>query len=303
MLAAMAPPRILAATDTGVHILGGDAPIPIEGGVTALAAAPDGWLAGVSGNRLVIRSTDGRTWTTGPAIDGPQVRCVLPHGSEVLAGTAEAALYAARSSGAERVSSFDEVAGRDTWSTPWGGPPDTRSLAEDDGAIHANVHVGGIPRSRDGGATWEPTIEVDADVHQVVAGSGLVLAPCAFGLGVSTDGGDTWRVDDDGLHASYCRAAAISGDMALVSASTGPFTRQAALYRRSLGSDGAFDRCGGGLPEWFAENIDTHLLDARDGTAAVADADGRIWRSDDDGAGWDHAGTVPGAIRAVVVVP
>jgi RND family efflux transporter MFP subunit len=30
-----------------------------------------------------------------------------------------------------------------------------------------NVHVGGIPRSVDSGATWAPTIDVDADVHEV----------------------------------------------------------------------------------------------------------------------------------------
>jgi len=50
------------------------------------------------------------------------------------------------------VESFDAVPGRDDWYTPWGGPPDTRSIAEAaDGTLHVNVHVGGIPRSRDGG--------------------------------------------------------------------------------------------------------------------------------------------------------
>jgi len=45
--------------------------------------------------------------------------------------------------------SFDGVPGRDHWYTPWGGPPDTRSIAEAaDGSLHVNVHVRGIDPRR-----------------------------------------------------------------------------------------------------------------------------------------------------------
>jgi Neuraminidase (sialidase) len=79
--------------------------------------------------------------------------------------------------------------------------------ATSDGTVLlVNVHVGGIPRSTDGGTTWHPTIDIDHDVHDVCAHPtrpGLVAAAAARGLGVSRDGGATWTVEVEGLHASY----------------------------------------------------------------------------------------------------
>ena len=62
----------------------------------------------------------------------------------------------------------------------------------DGSVLLANVHVGGIPRSTDGGVTWQPTIDVDSDVHEVRAHphrSGVVMAAAAIGLCASRDGG------------------------------------------------------------------------------------------------------------------
>jgi len=59
------------------------------------------------------------------------------------------------------------------------------------------VHVGGILRTEDRGETWTPTIDIDADVHQVRAHPDrpeLVLASAAIGLCRSDDAGLTWRV-------------------------------------------------------------------------------------------------------------
>src|SRR5207247_7541735 len=132
---------------------------------------------------------------------------------------------------------YRRAPGRNDWTTPWGGPPDTRSLAADGNALYANVHVGGILRSTDAGTNWAPTIDVDADVHQVVAGfddAGRVLAATAEGLAVSNDGGDTWAFETEGLGATYSRAAAVAGDVVLASASRGPRGDGAAVYRRPL---------------------------------------------------------------------
>ena len=52
------------------------------------------------------------------------------------------------------------------------GPPlGVRSIAAtcDGAALLANVHVGGIPQSTDSGLTWRPTIDIEADVHEVCA--------------------------------------------------------------------------------------------------------------------------------------
>ena len=153
-------------------------------------------------------------------------------------GTTGAGLWRWTDGGPVRVESFERMPGRDGWYTPWGDPPDTRSIAEDAGGpLYVNVHVGGVARSTDGGASWSPTIDVDADVHQVVAHEtcpGYVFAAAAEGLWVSADGGDSWATETEGLHARYCRAVALTDDAALVSASTGPGGRRAALYRLDL---------------------------------------------------------------------
>src|SRR5258707_11160447 len=72
--------------------------------------------------------------------------------------------------------------------------------------LFANVHVGGIPRSMDGGRTWQPTIDIKSDVHEVRAHQAdpdIVVAASAIGLCISRDAGATWIIERDGLHSSY----------------------------------------------------------------------------------------------------
>ena len=121
------------------------------------------------------------------------------------------------------------------------------------------MHVGGILRSDDGGATWTPTIDIDSDVHHVTTAEGMVLAACAGGLASSSDRGVTWTVRTDGLEAPYSRAVAVCGDVVLVSASKGPRGGRAGVYRGDL-VGGAFERCTSGLPDLFDDNIDTYCL-------------------------------------------
>jgi hypothetical protein len=282
--------EILVGTRDGLHVLGGSDDTVIKGeSVDWLARVGDRWWAIVGGSDLwddVRRS---------PVVRAPigelRGNCLLATGRGLLVGTSEARLLVLGANGVERADSFDRVDGREGWYTPWGGPPDVRTLsAGPDGVIYANVHVGGIPASRDGGETWSPTIEVDADVHQVLAHPsqpGRVLAATAWGFAETRDGGATWAFVADGLHASYTRAVALAGDTVLLTASTGPRGRaEAAVYRRPL--DGAaFERCRGGLPEWFHGNIDSGWLDARDQRAALAAPDGSVWASTDAGTTWE----------------
>jgi hypothetical protein len=303
---------ILAATDAALR--------DVDGGGSALeghridALSKDAWgLYAVADGRAIWRHieaqalgqrVDGR-WVQVAEVDGPPGRCLLATEDGLFVGTAEAGLLRFEDGVLAPAKGFQEVEGRDAWYTPWGGPPDTRSMARDAaGRLHANVHVGGIPRSSDGGGTWEPTIDVDADVHQVVAHPtepDVVLAACAPGLAVSRDGGDTWAIDREGLHGPYCRAAAVAGDHVLVSASTGPFTERAAVYRRPLHAQGRFQRCSDGLPEWFPSNIDTHCLVAEGAAAALGTAEGEVFRSADAGATWERVATGLPAIRALVL--
>src|SRR5258708_5478378 len=134
------------------------------------------------------------------------------------------------------------------------GPPlGIRSIAAaaDGAVLLASVHVGGIRRSTDGGATWQPTINVDSDVQEVRAHPnrpGLVMAASAIGLCTSRDGGMTWDVEGEGMHASYCSAVAFLGDDVLVCAAVDHFASQAAIYRRRIDGHDSLVAVGGGLP-------------------------------------------------------
>jgi photosystem II stability/assembly factor-like uncharacterized protein len=120
-------------------------------------------------------------------------------------------------------------------------------------------------------------------------------------LASSTDGGEQWVTAHEGLHGRYCRAVAFAGDAVLVSASTGPFSSTAAVYRRAVGSTGAFDKCETGLPEWFAGNIDTGWLDGSGEIAAVAGPDGTVCVSEDAGRSWRRLAAGLPAPRSVRV--
>src|SRR5439155_5763684 len=132
--------------------------------------------------------------------DRGTAHCVLADDDGVLVGTSEANLLRLEDGALVPVAAFDAVEGRDEWHTPWGAPADVRSLTRTStGTLLANVHVGGVVRSTDGGASWSPTIDIDADVHHVLGGPGAtVVAAAAVGLCVSDDDGATWSVVDEG---------------------------------------------------------------------------------------------------------
>jgi photosystem II stability/assembly factor-like uncharacterized protein len=237
----------------------------------------------------------GGEWLGDP-IDGPPATCVLPLDGGALVGTTEGHLV--RLPAGERVASFEDAPGRDAWYTPWGAPADVRTLAAaPDGTLYVNVHVGGILRSTDDGATWEPTLDIDLDVHQVVvADDGTVLAATAQGLAVSADAGHSWTVVHDGLAATYARAVAVAGDTVLMSVSTGPDGARAAIYRRPLHGGGPFRRTSIGLPGTFPGNVDTFCLAGAGDLAALGTFAGRVYLSDDAGGSWATVAAGPPVI-------
>jgi hypothetical protein len=298
--------KLLIGTRDGVFELTGDAAKPDPGfgarGATAIVAA-DAQVWAVADRRVLVRRDEAGTWIDVARSDELELACVLPTPAGPLAGTEGAHLLRLRDGGLERVESFEAVAGRNSWYTPWGGPPAVRSIAVDlAGRIHANVHVGGIPRSADGGASWEPTIDIDADVHQVIAHPSepdLVLAAGAVGLALSEDGGASWRTLRDGLHSTYARAVAVAGGTVLLSASDGPRGGRAAVYRAALGLQVRLEKCTEGLPEWFEGNIDSGCLAAAGSAVAFGTGDGQVFVSDDEGGRWRLAAEGLPAIRAL----
>lgn len=279
--------EIVVGTEDGLHLIGAESTLTGRR-VDALAPAEGGsWWAVVEGHQL-WRGRDLLSWEQSAALDALRANCLLLTEKGLLVGSSEAHLFRLEGAALQPVKGFEEAEGRDEWYTPWGGPPDTRSLSLGvEGSIYANIHVGGILRSRDGGATWEPTLDIDADVHQVLAHPGVansVLAAAAWGFGVSPDGGDSWDFLTAGLHANYARAVAVGEEHLFVTTSTGPSTRRAAIY---LLDGEELRKCEQGLPEWFPQNINTGCLAARGPEVAFAVGQ-EVYLSEDAGETWQQ---------------
>ncbi|MFL5796806.1 MAG: WD40/YVTN/BNR-like repeat-containing protein [Actinomycetota bacterium] len=298
-------PRVLVATSDGLRSFdhaGSPGPVDHPGrAVTALAADRDELWCVLDGSEL-WHAPDGDRWVHLARLGGHRITCVAVTDG-VVVGSSEARLFRLGDEGLRPIEPFDRAEGRSGWYTPWGGPPDTRSISEWGRDVYVNVHVGGILRTDDGGQTWAPTIDVDADVHQVATAQGLVLAACAGGLAVSSDRGVGWTFRREGLEARYSRAVAVCGEAVLLSTSSGPRGGRAAVYRGDL-AGGPLERCRGGLPGWFDDNIDTYRLDALpDGSfAAFGTSDGAVFVSEDAGTTWsDLVSGLPPIHRLLVL--
>ena len=293
------PQALVATWDDGVFVCTGENRHHELAGQPVGALAPDGHgaaLAIVSGHALRRRTPDGE-WIT-IATSEFQLSCGVTVGDVIYVGTDDARVLRVGTTGdVEPLRGFEAVAGRDTWYAGSAvidgrrvGPPlGIRSITAtaDRRVLLANVHVGGIPRSTDGGATWHPTIDIDTDVHEVCAhptDPGIVIAAAAVGLCVSHDGGATWTVEQDGLHASYCSAVAFLADDIVVAASTDHFAQQGAIYRRAL--NGRQYEPVAGLPRWLDGIADTRCIATQASAAAVADRAGNLWLSTDSGQTW-----------------
>jgi hypothetical protein len=297
-------PTVLVATwRDGLFVVSGETPGHELGNQSVRALAPDGHggaLAIVNGRSLRRRSPCG-VWSTIAATES-ELACCVAVGDTIYVGTDDARVLRVGSNGElEPLRGFDVVAGRETWYAGSAvingqrvGPPlGIRSMtASSDGAsLLANVHVGGVPRSTDGGATWQPTIDVDSDVHEVRAHPnrpGIVIAAAAIGLCTSRDGGVTWAVQQEGLHAPYCSAVAFAGDDILVSASVDHFATQGAIYRRPVDGHGPLAVIGGGLPAWIDGIADTGCIAAHASAVALADRKGNLYVSADTGRSWSR---------------
>jgi hypothetical protein len=250
----------------------------------------------VDKHSLQHRSVEGE-WTT-LAISEADLSCCLATPDGVFVGTDDARLMRLVDGRLQPLSGFDRVEGRGTWFAGTAviegkvvGPPlGVRSMAasSDAARLFVNVHVGGIPRSTDGGTSWQPTIDVATDVHEVRVHPRrpeIVVAAAAVGLCTSRDGGCTWQVETEGLHGEYCSAVTFSGEDVLVAASEGHFSPKGAVYRRPIDEPRALVRVAG-LPAWLHGIADTHCVVATDDVVAIVDRQSTLYLSEDGGANW-----------------
>jgi hypothetical protein len=282
---------LVATWRDGLFVVGGETPGHELGDQSVRALAPDGHggaLAIVNGRSLRRRAPDG-VWSP-IATTAFDLACCVAVGDVIYVGTDDARVLRLDADGAlVPLRGLDAVAGRETWYAGSAvingqrvGPPlGIRSItATPDGAVLlANVHVGGIPRSTDGGATWQPSIDVDSDVHEVRAHPnrpGIVMAAAAVGLCSSRDGGLTWEVEQEGLHAWHCAAVAFAGEDVLVSAASDQFAARGAIYRRPVDGHGPLVAVAGGLPKWIGGIADTGCIATNGSTVAIADRNGNL---------------------------
>ena len=165
--------RILVGTSKGLWDIGAGGAVAVEAfaGQDVIALARDGALMhAIVGGRSLWTTGAGGQWHCATPVQEPPATCLAAAAGTVLVGTEQAHLRRLTGASLETVPSFESVAGRETWYTPWGDPADVRSIAVDRaGTVYVNVHVGGVVRSRDGGGTWTPTLDIEVDVHQVLA--------------------------------------------------------------------------------------------------------------------------------------
>jgi BNR/Asp-box repeat. len=282
------------ATAEGLFESGSGAAATVTGPVRVFG---DVLVAG--GRRALWRGATG--WTEMAQASG--ILCAVDAPGGLIIGTEGAHLLRLGPDGFETLDGFDRLAGRGEWYTPWGGPPEVRSLAcTTDNVLLANVHVGGIARSDDGGRSWSPTIDIHDDIHQVRSVWGrddLVVAAAAVGLIVSEDTGFTWRPHTRGLHATYCRAVAVPDQAILISASEGPRGKQSAIYRTNIHATERFDR----VTDWIDGNVDSHALDGLGDHAAFGTPTGDVYESTDAGATWIRTRSGLPPVTSLTIVP
>lgn len=313
----MAKQTILVATwNDGLFAVNGDACTQeiASQSVRGLASDGRGGALAIAGRHSVCRRAETGEWTTLATSDF-QLSCCMAVNEAIYVGTDDARMLRLSGSGMlDPIGGFDNTAGRDTWfagsaivSGQRVGPPlGIRSVAANsDGSIlFANVHVGGIPRSVDGGTSWQPTLDVQSDVHEVRAHPSnprIVAAASAIGLCISHDGGATWIIERDGLQATHCSAVAFSGDDILVSASTSPFAAEGKVYRRALSPDGRILPLEHGPPASLNGIVDTGCIATNGSSVVFADRSGNLYVSGDCGRDWSRSGAELPAPSCVLI--
>ena len=304
----MTKPTILVATwSDGLFAVTGNgrtqelANQPIRG----LAADGRGGALAIVGRHSLRRRAPSGEWAT-VATSEFELSCCMAVRDTIYVGTDDARMLRLSHGGGvlDPIDGFDNIAGRDAWfagsaivnGQRLGPPLGIRSVAANSNGsiLFANVHVGGIPRSMDGGRTWQPTIDINSDVHEVrahPANPDLVAAAAAVGLCISHDSGATWIIERDGLHAPHCSAVAFSGDDIIFSASTDPFAAEGRIYRRPVKPHGFLVAVEGGRPACIEGIADTGCIATNGSSIAVADKAGNLYSSDDFGRAWSCRST------------
>jgi len=246
--------RLCVGTSKGIVILDparGPLPLMVLADPTAVwcmsqdCADPAVIYAGatehVRGRGTLARSTDGgRSWKdiTAAGARDEEVWAVAASPAvkdQVFVGTSHARLFRSDDRGRSfrECAGFQKIPGRDRWTFP--PPPHiphVRSITFDPHApmaMYVGVEEGGVYRSRDGGASFEPLNDgLYDDVHTIaidLRDSRLLYATTGNGFYRSENAGASWRQITNGLERTYTVPLIViegDGETIFTAAAAGP---------------------------------------------------------------------------------
>jgi photosystem II stability/assembly factor-like uncharacterized protein len=243
--------RVIAVTGEDVvsFALAGGRPEPVLEGVGARCVAvdphdPDRWYVGTLDDGLFITSDGGASWRspeTGPAetrvLSVAVSRVHREDGISVAyAGTEPSNLYRSEDGGRrwQLLPTLRQLPSEPTWSfppRPWTHHVRTIALhPADPDSLTVGIELGGVMRSRDGGASWlDHNPQAHSDAHILLthaARPDRLYEAAGQGIALSDDRGDHWRRLERGLDRHYAWGAAIDPadpDLWYVSISRSPF--------------------------------------------------------------------------------
>ena len=145
--------------------------------IDALARGRGAWWV-LSDGDTVWNIPDDGTPSKAAGSDETRINCLLARDDEVLLGAEAAQLFhfpASGDQGAEPTidQAFQDAPGRDDWFTPWGGPPDVRSLAEWHRRVGDHAAAASLFRRA---AALEPRPEPNRWLREQAAASEAVVA-------------------------------------------------------------------------------------------------------------------------------
>jgi len=294
-------------TDRGILDLDGN-PVPgIPLGERSATAGVAGSEIGVIVDEQEVWVRSGTRWKKAVSSGGDLYSIERAGDGRFLVGTERARVAWVDDGRLAYIEAFDAVPERRLWDTPYGAPPELRSLAvSTDGTIYANVHVGWIVRSRDGGKSWTTVRRgLDRDVHMVAAhpaDPATVFAATADGFHISHDHGDSFQRRRGGMPYVYQRAVACfpGRDVYLASTARHDGGTGALLFRSE--DEGAHWTQVKGLPP-VDRNINTWQVGTfADGRALVVVRDTDLYVSEDWGVSWAKARESLPTVNAILPV-
>ncbi len=314
--------RILAVTDEGLasFSLSGATATQAETRLVGRGARcvatdpvdPRRVYVGTTDRGLYLSEDAGETWReAGPGIAEPRVLslAVSPSHREagtsvVYAGTEPSNLYRSEDGGRswQLLPALRELPSEPRWSfppRPWTHHVRTIALHPTDADwLAVGIELGGVMRSRDGGASWaDHNPQAHSDAHQLLThplAPDRIYEAAGQGIARSEDRGETWSHYEHGLDRHYAWAQAVDpedSDLWYVSVSRSPFAAhgdgdgQSRLWRSQGNGWLAIDSWGDSaelrrMPYallTFADQANRLLVGLRGGILLLTDDRGESW--------------------------